>query len=392
MSTPTYLTIVSELFTELNLILKDYTFNVYQTLEAHLRAPLGLAVVLFITLMGFSITLGYSKLEMQTFTRAAIKIGIVYTLGMNWGYFSQYFVDGISKSAGQIGDWIVSASPIHIPSIGGTGINGAMQTVLIEVVKVASWVWDKASWHFLSPYFTSLMIWIFGGAMIIIGIFEIAMAKIMLALLFATAPLFFVFTIFSYTRSWFDKWLGAIAGFAFLIIFVSGILGLALTLMQWAIGGIYIDHALHLSVVGFVSITIVGFLCLGILLKSAQLAQSIGGTVTTSSGTGMLAAGIGGFLGGAMGAANHAKNLANLATKGMGGAMNVGERLLNFASGGQGLWKEAKSSLQSGAGASSSTSSPRQPSINNNKNLEKSTIATDSSHNKTAHQSNGKNS
>jgi len=45
---------------------------------------------------------------------------------------------------------------------------------------------------------------------------------------------------------------------------------------------------------------IVGFIGVGILLKAAQLAQSIGGTVTTTSGSALLAGTIGGAVGSAL--------------------------------------------------------------------------------------------
>jgi len=304
MNIPSYMTVIEQYFTELDLILNHYVFNGYSTLANHLKAPLGLAIVLLIVLFGISIMQGWLELSMGNVVKAALKIGFVYMLAMNWGIFSEWIVKGIEGGAGEIGGWLVNATPLPnpIPHLAGEGIDGAIQSVFIEFVKIGAWVWDKGSWHNYAPLITGMLIWGFGYAMLLVAIFEIVLAKVMLAVLFATAPLFITFTLFEKTRSFFDRWLGAIVGFSLLMIFVNAMLGLALSMAQWAIGGVYLDHALHITVVGFIPSMVVGFLGVGIILKAAQLAQSIGGTVSTSSGSELMGAAVGGFIGGSLAA------------------------------------------------------------------------------------------
>ncbi len=64
MSIVSYMTIVEQLFTELDVLLNNYVFHAYNALAGYLRAPLGLAIVLYIVLMGLSITQGWVKLSM----------------------------------------------------------------------------------------------------------------------------------------------------------------------------------------------------------------------------------------------------------------------------------------------------------------------------------------
>jgi len=297
MSTPTYMTIVEQLFTELDTLLNNYVFNAYGAMSGYLKAPLGLAVVLYIVLMGLSITQGWIKLSMSNLVKSSVKLAVIYMAAMNWGWFSQNVVDLISKGSGQIGDVLVGSTPVPLPQFAGSGINGAMQSVLIEFTKIGSWVWNIGSWHNMGPCFTALLIWGFGYALILVAIFELVLAKIMLAVLFATAPLFIGFTLFKPTHGFFDRWLGACVGFGLLMLFVSSMLALDLSICQWAIAGTYAAHATNLSLVGFVPIMIVGFMGVGVILKVSQLAQSIGGTVTTSSGSALLAGTIGGAVG-----------------------------------------------------------------------------------------------
>lgn len=300
MAIPVYYTIVVQLFEELDLLLNNFVFNAYNALAHYLALPLGLAMVLYIVLLGLSITNGWVKLSMSNLVKSAVKLALIYMAAMNWGWFSHYVVSLINDGAGQLGDILVKATPVSIPHFAGEGINGAIQTVLIEFTQIGSWIWNKGSWHAMGPCFSAILIWGFGYASLLVAIFELVLAKIMLAILFATAPLFVSFTLFKPTHGFFDRWLGACVGFGFLMIFVSSMLGLTLSIAQWAITGVYVSHASHMSTVGFVPVMVVGFLGIGIILKTAQLAQSIGGTISTNSGSSLLAGTVGGAMGSAM--------------------------------------------------------------------------------------------
>ena len=297
---PAYLTIIERLFTELDLLLNNFVFNGYSALANYLKTPLGLFIGLYIILMGLSISQGWVKLAMGNLVKASIKLAFIYMAAMNWGWFSHNVVDSLNKGVGEIGRVLVSATPVPIPHFAGEGINGAMQSVLIEFTDIGNWIWSRGAWNNISPCFTAVLIWGFGYALILVAIFELVLAKIMLAILFSTAPLFISFTLFRTTHGFFDRWLGACVGFALLMIFVSSMLALALSISQCAIADIYLSRAISVSLFVFVPIMIVGFIGVGILLKASHLAQSIGGSVSTASGSALLAGTVGGAVGSAL--------------------------------------------------------------------------------------------
>ncbi len=296
MMAPSYATIVEMLFTEIDLLLANYVFNAYSAFAHYLKLPLGLASTLYIILLGLSISQGWIELSMRALLKSASKLALIYSAAMSWGWFSYYVVNFISLGAGQLGNILVTATPIPIPHFSGSGINGAMQSVLIEFTKIGVWIWDMGSWRNLGPCFTAVIIWGFGYALILIAIFELILAKIMLAILFALAPLFVAFTLFRVTHGFFDRWIGACVGFAFLMIFIASVVSLNLSVAQWAIAGIYAERAIHISLVGFVPVMIIGFIGVGVVLKAAQLSQNIGGTISTLSATSSWAPNIGGMI------------------------------------------------------------------------------------------------
>lgn len=305
-----YNNVIERFFSEaLNPILNNFVYKGYNDLANHLKYPLGLAITLFIMIMGISIMNGWTKVSVSLFTKSAIKIAFIYTFALNWGIFSQWIVTGIQGSSEQMGNWMLTSSPISIPQLGGSGIEGALQSVLSEVVRLSQWIFDTGSWSHMGPYISAYFLLIFGSSVVVVGFFEIVLAKVMLAILFATAPLFVSFTLFEKTHSFFDRWLGQIMGFSFLMMFVMVVLALTMSFLQWAIGDSYQQHGATMTLFGFVPVMLVSILGVGLLIKVSHMAQSIGGAVCTMSGHQFTAAAIGGFLGGAMGANTRGEKL-----------------------------------------------------------------------------------
>lgn len=298
---PLYTTVIQSFLSDvLQPILNAYVYNGYATLTSHLELPLGMAVMLSLCLMGISISQGWVQLSIDNFVKWATKVGFIYLFAMNWAVFSFYIVEGIQNAAGQIGDWLLEATPLSVPHFAGSGINGALQSVLIEITNVGGWVWDSGNLHHGSPWLVAVLIYGFGYAMVLFAFFEIVLAKLMLAILFTLAPLFISFTLFQPTLPFFDRWLGMIASFAFLLILISATLALALNFAAWVFNPAYANHAVEVHLTTFVPMVLVCFLGIGLIFKVSQLAHHLGGAVCTGSASAMLAGAVGGAVGGTM--------------------------------------------------------------------------------------------
>ncbi|WP_231950619.1 type IV secretion system protein [Legionella spiritensis] len=309
MAIPTYATVIVQLTDRIDDLTRTFVFNGYNTLSSVLAGPLASLCVLYIVLTGFGIMRGLIKKPMEEFTKGAIRIGLVYMLAMNWGVFSEYLVTLFIHAASELGADLMQATPFDVPVMTGHGVNGGLQSVLIEVVRVGSWTWAKASFKHWAPVFTAMMIYLSGLAVVGLALFEIIIAKLMLAICLCTAPLFLCFTLFDKTRSFFDRWLGTIVGFSLVLVLVSTVVGLCLHLIHWAIGGHYLNHAATVKAVDWIPVFLVACLCVMAILEVTGIAKSIGGTCSTSNGSAM----VGGFLGGAMGASRTSGSLSQKA-------------------------------------------------------------------------------
>ncbi|MDF1796455.1 MAG: type IV secretion system protein [Coxiellaceae bacterium] len=274
-----YSNVIEGFYTELHLLLVDYVFDAYGALAAYIKVPLGLAITLYICLLGIAITQGWIKSSFTGFGKLSLKIAFIYLAAINWAWFSQNVMALICQGAGHIGAVLTSATPMPMPHTSGEGINAAMQLLLNELTTIGFVLWKKGSWHTLAPIFSALLVWGFGYAILLVSLFELVLAKIMMAVLFATAPVFVSFTLFKPTQGFFERWLGACVGYALVLIFVAAMLGLVLTIAQWVLEQAYLHHMNKTILVSFIPMMLVGFVGVGLILKSAQLAQAIGGTV-----------------------------------------------------------------------------------------------------------------
>jgi len=68
-----YSNIIDNLNIFLQQLLHDYVYQGYSSIAHHLAYPFGIAVVLYIVIMGYAIINGVIKLSIQHFARSALK-------------------------------------------------------------------------------------------------------------------------------------------------------------------------------------------------------------------------------------------------------------------------------------------------------------------------------
>ena len=298
-SIPEYTTIIVTTLNEIDLLLHNYVYDGYAAVSSYLRIPLGIVATIYLVIFGYSIAMGWVKISMGNFVKIAFKIALIYVAVTQWAWVSQYLVEFVNTIVGGLGDALISASPIHIPGI--DGIDGAMQETLIQFTKLGSVIFSGGGLSNFGAYLEGMVVWGFGYALVGVGLFEIILAKVMLAVLFVFTPLITILCFFKPLQGTFDRWLGAIVGFALLQLFVTATLALGLSLSYWWLAAHQISSAAHIGNKGTLPIIIIGIICLGFVLKAAQLAQNLGGVVSTSAASALVGGMIGGFMGSTMG-------------------------------------------------------------------------------------------
>ncbi|MBV52637.1 MAG: hypothetical protein CL816_01065 [Coxiellaceae bacterium] len=282
MSLPAYDTIILQYQEEVTLLLDHCVYNGYMALSGYLKTPLMISIVLYIALMGLSISQGWIKLSLSSFIQSTIKIGLINFFAMNWGNFSSIVIKGFQGGASEISAVLLTATPVELPHFAGEGMSGALQSLLIEVAKVGNFLFQKGGITKLAPLFDGCVVWFTGILMIGTAFLELVMAQICLATLFTAGPLFISFTLFSSTRVFFERWLGALSGCVFVVIFVNITVCLNMSVLQAIVADEYLTQAVDFPLVSFVPFYIVCLLSVWQVMRVSSLAMNLGGSIGSS--------------------------------------------------------------------------------------------------------------
>ncbi|MDP3559979.1 MAG: type IV secretion system protein [Legionellaceae bacterium] len=287
-------TFVVSLAGEIDRLTNHFVFDGYSALASLLKAPLGAMIVLYIILMGYSITRGLIQTPQQELFKFTIRAGLIYMCAMNWDFFSSHVRDLFVTGSESIATTLMQA--VHKKASSGS-INQGLQNVLNEILTLGGNLFESGNFRKLTPYFAGIMVFFSGAVTVGLAFIEIVIAKLMLSVTLCTAPLFILFTLFEQTKSIFDRWLGVLVGFSLVLIFVSSVVGLCIHLLHWIASGMFTSSE-QLSVAIWVPLFIVACLCVMGITQAAAIGKSIGGAVCTSGGAAM----VGGFIGSSMGA------------------------------------------------------------------------------------------
>ena len=175
-------------------------------------------------------------------------------------------------------------------------------------MSIGAWAANKGTWRHPGPYFTGGFIDLAGFMVVGLAFFELTVAKLMTSICLVMAPLFISFTLFEKTRSYFDKWLGSLIGFALVLVFVSAVVGFCMNLLHWSIGQNYTNHADSMLATGWIPLLFVAGLSVKAILEVTAIAKSIGGSCCTGSGSAM----VGGFMGSALRMSKGASKMTGL--------------------------------------------------------------------------------
>lgn len=334
MSSPSLSNIIHQLASQIDDIAVIFSHDGFETISNYIKGPLGIACIIYIALRGISITIGIIETPIRDLTKSAIRIGLIYFFIFNWGHFNDFVIRLFKSFSDQVGSSVMNLNALHLPVPGTVKLQDGLQKVLEEVMQVGATTMAKGSITNLSPMFSAIMIYFAGGSVISLAFLDIMGAKLMSCILFTLAPIFISLTLFDKTRGYFDRWLGYLVGFTFVVIFVSAVVGFAIGLIHWSVNDILTDilntHGENITTVSWFPIFICSLFCLKAISEAARMGLSIGGTCTHANGSAM----VGAFMMGAMGTARSTsgsisklKALSPLAK----GSLGVGKKVLMSA-------------------------------------------------------------
>jgi type IV secretory pathway VirB6-like protein len=200
------------------------------------------ALAIFITLVAIGFIMGLIKISITELFKMILKVGLLLTfLSPNsWSFFNDYVIEFFQGGAEQVASAMGAIVKTNL-----NPENDIFQVIdrslnIIFASSVHTKIWGllfspfSLGWLYIVLIYMSFYIFLMavGKALVLyVTIF------IMFTVMFAIAPVFFVFSLFSKTRFLFEKWLSAVIGLGFQYAFIAA----AVSLFGWMVYAMMYD-------------------------------------------------------------------------------------------------------------------------------------------------------
>ena len=317
------------LFKQVDLILNNFVYNGYQALVSYIQLPLGALVLLGVIILGWRTYLGMGNISLADYAKFVVSVGLIYMFAIHWGNFSQYVIDLFNKGIiDGMSSKLMDANPIQIPN--ANGLEGALQVTSTILDYIVRGIFSEVSWSNLSYIAYGTVIYLASWLMIGLIVLELILAKMIMALLFVISPIIIPMALFKRTETIFNNWIGSLVGHALLIIMISGLMGIFMSIVFWALPISKVSSVIPSTFYDGLATTIFPLLItmlatIFLTVKINSLAMQIGGGVSSGNSAGMIA--------GMMGGAAMAKGISSLLTRKGGAAAKIGGSVLKSTGG-----------------------------------------------------------
>jgi type IV secretion system protein VirB6 len=279
-----YFNVVHYLFSNVHHLLDHYLYAGYHALSDYIKTPLRLLMVLYVVMLGYGITQGWVQWHYSVLIKTVVKLSIIYTLCINWDFFSRYVVDFLVSGSNEVALVFFKINQQGDIGAHAHSVEDGLQSILTQFVKIGYWLWRRASWHSMSPFVEAILIWFSGIALVLVAAIYFILADVMFAILLILSPLFFAFLIFPVTRSLFDKWLGYLISYAFLNILMALSVSFILNMASSVIQAINSHNLINtLLVTSFIPILMMSVFGIYVVRQVVYIARTIGAGFSSMS-------------------------------------------------------------------------------------------------------------
>ena len=227
-------------------------------------------------IVGFGLAIMFGQI--QTPAKDSIKslgvIVVVFYLATNVGVYNLY-----------LGDLLIGLPDDLIALTGSDGVGETLDNFGDSITTGIDAMFKSSSGIVsgLKAAMFSLMMFVIWVLMSVAALLMLLMAKVGLAVLVASGPVFIGFAIHPATREYFTKWLSYCTNFAFLAMLVGGVLALVTGVAQD-----YFDNFSSIEggvdFVEIVPVTLIMGAVIGIFSQLPSVASSLGGGLGLSAG------------------------------------------------------------------------------------------------------------
>ena len=244
----------------------------------HFLVPLfSSLMIIWLAIWGYALITGRSEALLQEGFYRILRIGFILALGLTVGRYNQTVVTFLSDT------------PQTIASIisGGHSMDAAhlLDQLFSQVFQLADNAWKQGgvmNGNF-GMYFIAVAVLLIGSCLTLLVAFFILLSKVMVSVLLAIGPAFFVLLLFQATQRFFESWLGMVLNFGFVLL-----LGVTSGQLMTSVASSYlhkiaVNHSAVTTLSDSAMLCIVLGLCILVMKQIPAMASALGGGVAIAA-------------------------------------------------------------------------------------------------------------
>ncbi|MCL1079448.1 type IV secretion system protein [Parashewanella spongiae] len=244
----------------------------------HFLVPLfSSLMIIWLAIWGYALMTGRSEAPLQEGFYRILRIGFILALGLTVGRYNQTVVTFLSDAPQTIAS-IVS---------GGHSMDAAhlLDQLFSQVFQLADNAWKQGgvmNGNF-GMYFIAVAVLLIGSCLTLLVAFFILLSKVMVSILLAIGPAFFVLLLFQATQRFFESWLGMVLNFGFVLL-----LGVTSGQLMVSVANSYLhkiasNHSTMTTLSDSSMLCIVLGLCILVMKQIPAMASALGGGVAIAA-------------------------------------------------------------------------------------------------------------
>ncbi|SHN91356.1 hypothetical protein BHECKSOX_1660 [Bathymodiolus heckerae thiotrophic gill symbiont] len=208
-------TLFQDMFTTVDTALINHVANGSSNLIALLTPIFNSMFIIWITIWGYMAMMGRIEGLLQDSFFRMLRITFIIMLGLTSAQYNAVIVTFLQQAPETIASAIIGAPT--------AGITATLDDATTKIFNSGINAWNRGGLSNLSQLIIALLIFGFGGVLIILLASLILMSKVSMTLLLAIGPLFIISTLFQSTQRFFDSWIGIIMNSAFILIIAASL-------------------------------------------------------------------------------------------------------------------------------------------------------------------------
>ncbi|RYV04165.1 type IV secretion protein [Shewanella sp. OPT22] len=234
-------------------------------------------MVIWIAIWGYSMMMGKSDAPLQEGFFRILRVGFILALGLTASRYNQTVVTFLSDTPQTLAS-IVTGSPSQDAA-------GLLDRLFTQIFALADTSWRQGgvmNGNF-GMYFLAIAVVLIGSCLTLLVAFFILLSKVMVSILLAVGPAFFVLLLFQATQRFFESWLGMVLNFGFVLL-----LGVASGQLMTSVAADYLqqisnNHSTVSTLSDSSMLCIVLGLCILVMKQIPAMAAALGGGVAIAA-------------------------------------------------------------------------------------------------------------